>query len=240
MTTTPNLLIDHIAASQAQKEVTANTAFDVLDKALCQFTNIALTDANLTLSDAQMIGNMALKFTGTLTVARTITAPARAKFIYVENGTTGGFAISIKTPSGTAIAVGIGERKLLYCNGTDFSIAAESGAAPYDIGGSFVGKPGAGTSIMRFPMPRAVRFLSGMALSKGVAATAATAAVSFSIRKNGIEFATMNFATAGTSATFTCTTTTDFAAGDILTLVASATPDDTLADIGFAFAGLRI
>ena len=34
MTTTPNLLIDHIAASQAQKEVTANSAFDALDKAL--------------------------------------------------------------------------------------------------------------------------------------------------------------------------------------------------------------
>jgi len=67
MTTTPNLLIDHIAASQAQKEVTANTAFDALDKALCQYTGIALSDANLTLTDAQMIGNMALKFTGTLT-----------------------------------------------------------------------------------------------------------------------------------------------------------------------------
>ena len=199
-----------------------------------------MTDANLTLTDAQMIGNMALKFTGTLTAARTITTPARAKFIYVENGTAGGFAISIKTPSGTAIAVGTGERKLLYCNGVDFTIAAESGASPYDIGGSFVGKPGAGSTIMRFPMPRAVRFLSGMALSKGVAATAATAAVSFSIRKNGIEFATMNFAAAGTSATFICATTTDFAAGDVLTLVASATPDDTLADIGFAFAGLRI
>lgn len=240
MTTTPNLLIDHIAASQAQKEVTANTAFDVLDKALCQFTSIALTDANLVLTDAQMIGNMALKFTGALTAARTITAPAHAKFLYVENSTSGGFAISIKTPSGTAISFGSGERKILYCNGIDFTIAAEAGAAPYDIGGSFTGKPNAGAVIMRFPMPRAVRFLSGMALSKGVAATAATAAVSFSLRKNGIEFATMNFAASATSATFICTSTTDFAAGDILTLVAPATPDDTLSDIGFAFAGLRI
>ncbi len=240
MTITPNLLIDHIAAAQAQKEVTANTAFDVLDKALCQFTSIALTDANLTLTDAQMIGNMALKFTGTLAAARTVTVPARAKLLYVENGTTGGFALTVKTPSGTAISLGSGERKLLYCNGSDFTIAAEAGAAPYDIGGSFVGKPSAGTVIMRFPMPRAVRFLSGMALSKGVAATAATAAVSFSLRKNGIEFATMNFAASSTSATFTCATTTDFAAGDSLTLVAPATPDDTLSDIGFAFAGLRI
>ncbi len=240
MTTTPNLLISHIAASQAQKETTANTAFDALDKALCQYTAIALSDANLTLTDTQMLGNMALKFTGTLTAARAITVPAHAKFLFIENGTTGGYAISVKTPSGTAISMGSGERKLFYCNGTDFSITAKAGAAPYDVGGSYVGKPTASTVILRSPMPRAVRFLSGMSLSKGVAGTATTAAVSFSIRKNGSEFATMNFATSATAATFTCTTTTDLTAGDILTLVAPGTPDDTLADIGFALAGLRI
>lgn len=241
MTTTPNLLIDHIAASQAQKEVTANTAFDALDMALCQFTGIALSDADLMLTDAQMIGNMALKFTGTLTAKRMITVPARAKFLYVENATTGGYALSIKTPSGTDIALGSGERKLLYCNGSDFSIVAEAGlSAPYDIGGSFVGKPSAGAVVLRFPLPRTVRFLSGMALSKGVAAIAATATASFSIRKNGIEFATMSFAASGANATFACAATTDFATSDVLTLVAPASPDDTLSDIGFAFAGLRI
>jgi hypothetical protein len=49
MTTTPNLLIEHIAANQAQKEVTANAAFDMLDKAACQLTSIALADADTTL-----------------------------------------------------------------------------------------------------------------------------------------------------------------------------------------------
>ena len=241
MTTTPNLLIDHIAAAQAQKEVTANTAFDALDKALCQFTSLALADAALTLTDAQMLGNMALKFTGTLTAARIITIPARAKLLFVENGTTGGYALSIKTPSGTAVPLGSGERKLLYCNGTDFSVVAEAGvAAPYDIGGSFVGKPSAGSIILRFPMPRPVRFVAGLAPSKGVAATAPTGAVSFLLRKNGAQFATMDFAAAATTATFTCASNTDFAVGDVLTLVAPSTPDDTLADIGFALAGLRI
>lgn len=241
MTQSPNLLIDHIAASQAQKEVTANAAFDALDKALCQFTSIALTDADLTLTDAQMLGNMALKFTGTLTAFRTITVPAHAKLLFVDNATTGGFSLSVKVPSGTTITINSGERKLLYCDGADFKIVAEAGvSAPYDIGGSFVGKPAAGAVILRFPMPRNARFLSGMTLSKGVAATAATAAVSFSIRKNGGQFATMNFAAGASTATFTCASNTDFAAGDVLTLVAPSTPDDTLADIGFALAGLRI
>lgn len=240
MTTTPNLLIDHIAASQAQKEVTANTAFDALDKALCQVTSIVIADANLALTDAQMLGNMALKFTGALTAARTVTVPAHAKLLYVENATAGGYAIPLKTPSGAAISLGSGERKLLYCDGSDLTIAAEAGAAPYDIGGSFSGKPAASAVMLRFPLPRTVRFLSGMGLSKAVAATAATSAVSFSLRKNGTEFATMSFAASSVNATFACAATTDFAAGDILTLVAPASPDDTLADIGFALAGLRV
>ncbi|NCC03456.1 MAG: hypothetical protein EOM37_05335 [Proteobacteria bacterium] len=241
MTTTPNLLIDHIAAAQAQKEVTANTAFDSLDKALCQFTAIALADANLTLTDAQMIGNMTLKFTGTLTAVRTITVPVHSKLLFVVNATTGGYALSVKTPSGTSYSVGSGERKLLYCNGSDFLLVAESGVPmPYDIGGSFMGKPNAGSVILRFPMPRPVRFLAGLTPSKGTAATAPTGAVSFLLRKNGAQFATMDFAAAATTATFTCANNTDFAAGDVLTLVAPSTPDDTLADIGFALAGLRI
>ncbi len=241
MTTTPNLQIAHIVSSQAQKEVTANAAFDALDKALCQFTSIALSDANLTLTAAQMLGNMALSFTGILTAARTITAPAHAKLLFVKNATTGGYAILLKTPSGTAISVGSGESKLLYCNGTDFSIAAESGvAAPYDIGGCYVGQPAAGAVILRYPMPRAVRFLAGLSSSKGVAATAPTGAVSFLLRKNGAQFASMDFAAAATLATFTCASNTDFAAGDVLTLVAPSTPDDTLADIGFALACLRL
>lgn len=241
MTQSPNLLIDHIAASQAQKEVTANAAFDALDKALCQLTIIALSDADLTLTDAQMLGNMALKFTGALTAARTITVPAHAKLLFVENGTSGGYFVSVKTPSGAAITFATGERKLLYCDGAELRVVAESTtSASYDIGGSFVGKPSASAVILRFPVPRPVRFLSGMSLSKGVAGTASTAAAAFSIRRNGAEFATMDFAASETSATFTCANDTDFAAGDVLTLVAPGTPDDTLADIGFALAGLRI
>ncbi len=241
MTTTPNLLIDHIAASQAQKEVTANSAFDALDKALCQFTSLVVADANLALTDAQMLGNMAVKFTGALTAVRTITVPAHPKLLCVENSTTGGYAISVKTPSGTAVYVGSGERRLLYCNGTDFSVMAEAGVAtPYDVGGSYAGKPAGSAVIMRFPLPRAVRFLSGIPQSKGVAATAATAAVAFSIRKNGAEFASMIFAASSNNATFTCLNTTDFAAGDILSLVAPSSPDDTLSDIGFALAGIRL
>ena len=243
MTTTPNLAIEHIAANQSQKEVTANTAFDTLDKAMCQPTNIALTDANLSLTDAQFLGSVYLRFTGTLTAARTITVPAKSKLVIVENSTTGGFSINVKTSAGAAIVVNNADRKLLYGNGTTLLPLAEQNSVssfPYDIGGSVAGSPGAGAILIRFPVPRAVRFPAALAGSQGVAAVTASATAVFSIRKNGTEFATMQFAASASTATFTAATATDFAAGDILTIVAPNPADSTLADIGFSLSGLRL
>jgi len=241
MTTTPNLQIDHIAASQAQKEVTANTAFDVLDKALCGLSEIALADANLALTDEQMLWNVALSFTGTLTATRTITVPVHKKLLFVQNNTDGGFDISVKTPLGEAISISASANKLFYCDGADLIIVAEAGlAAPYDVGGSYNGAPASNAVLLRYPMPRAVRFEAGLSGSQGVAGTAATAAASFSLQKNGTEFATMDFAADATTATFTCASDTDFAAGDILTVLVPAAPDDTLADIGFSLSGIRL
>lgn len=241
MTETPNLLIDHIATSQAQKEVTANAAFDALDKALCQLTTVALSDANLSLTDAQVLESFYLRFTGALTAARTITVPARAKPFIAENATTSGFALSFKTPSGAAISVGMGGRKLFYGDGSTLQVVAEAGlGAPYDVGGTFPGQPTSGAVILRYPLPRAVRFPAALSSSKGVAGTASTAAVSFSIRKNSIQFGTMDFAIGANTATFTAAVDTDFASGDILTVIAPSPADSTLADIGFALAGLRL
>jgi len=241
MTQSPNLLIDHIAASQAQKEVTANAAFDALDKALCQLSNIALADADLSLTDDQLLKNVFLRFTGTLTAVRTVTVPVHNKPFIVENATTGGFAIGVKTPSGTAITFNNGERKLLYCDGTTLKVVAEAGlSAPYDVGGSYPGQPANAAVLLRYPLPRAVRFQTGLPNSKGVLGTAPSAAVSFSIRKNGVQFGTMDFALGAATATFTAATDTDFAAGDVLTVLAPSPADSVLSDVGFALAGVRL
>ena len=243
MTTTPNLLLAHIVASQSQKEVTANAAFDGLDQALCQPSVIAMTDANLALTDTQMLGNIFLSFTGTLTAARTITIPSHAKLIMIENDTTGGYALNVQLPSGTPIAFNSGDLKLLYCDGGAnlklLAMQASASSNPYDIGCSAAGTLAANAVLMRYPMPRAVTFPSGMANSRAIANTAATASTTFSLKKNGTQFGTFVFAASGTTATFTASTATSFAAGDILTITAPATPDATLADLGIALAGTR-
>lgn len=242
MTTTPNLDIDHIAASQAQKEVTANAAFDALDSAMCGLTSIAIANVDTVLTDAQMLGCAYMKFTGTLTAIRAITIPGHNKTLIVENSTTGGYSITINTSGGSAVTLVNAAKKILYCDTTTFSTVAEAAstaANPYDLGGSYIGKPAASAVLLRFPMTRAVRFPTSLAASQGIAGTAALASTTFVVAKNGTGFGTMVFGVSGTVATFTGTQT-DFAAGDIFTLTAPGTADDNLSDIGFAFAGTRL
>ncbi|MEO5376017.1 MAG: hypothetical protein H7840_17470, partial [Alphaproteobacteria bacterium] len=63
-TSTPNLLIDHIVASQYQKEVTANAAFDALDGALAGLLEVSLSSGDVTLTAAQALSAMVIRTTG--------------------------------------------------------------------------------------------------------------------------------------------------------------------------------
>lgn len=110
---------------------------------------------------------------------------------------------------------------------------------PYDVGGACAGVPAASLVIVRYPTPRAVVFPASLTSSQGAAAVAATAQTDFDILKNGVSFGTMRFAAAGTVATFISAAGATFAAGDVLTIVSPASPDATLADIGFSLAGTR-
>ena len=114
-----------------------------------------------------------------------------------------------------------------------------SGAQPYDLGVSWSGVLPASQVLMRYPFPRAADFPAGLVGLRGVAAVAATASTTLTMQKNGSTVGTAVWAAAGTTATFTMASATSFAAGDILTIVAPASPDATLADIGLALAGTR-
>lgn len=111
--------------------------------------------------------------------------------------------------------------------------------APYDIAGTFSGAPAASDVILRYPLPRAVSLPVGLTSSQGVAGVAATGSTTFDIRKNGVSVGSMVFVAAATTATFTMVSATALAAGDVLTVVAPATEDATLADIGLCLAGTR-
>ena len=79
MSGTTNLGITYIQASQNQKEVTANAAFDALDKALTETFDANLASASVTLTDAQYRQALAVRAQNATVAGRTVTLPARER-----------------------------------------------------------------------------------------------------------------------------------------------------------------
>lgn len=109
----------------------------------------------------------------------------------------------------------------------------------YLAGAMYNGKPTASVILLHHVVTRTVVFPSGLTGSQGKARVAATAQTDFDIQKNGTSAGTMRFAAAATSATFIMASQTTFSAGDVLKVVAPATPDATLEDITFTLSGTR-
>jgi hypothetical protein len=106
------------------------------------------------------------------------------------------------------------------------------------VSGSFSGKPTANLVLQSYVFAAPVAIPAGLSGSRGTAATAATATTTFIIRKNSTNVGTMVFAPAATTATFTMSSASQFSAGDVLTLVAPAAPDATLANLAWTFMGI--
>lgn len=100
----------------------ATTAFvqktlgGVLSKSITGGVNVTLT--------AVEAGNGILVFTGALTASISVivpTAPTRPWVVF--NNTTGAFTLTVKTASGTGVAVPQGKREIVYCDGTNVAPA---------------------------------------------------------------------------------------------------------------------
>jgi len=117
--------------------------------------------------------------------------------------------------------------------------ALQFSTKPFDLG---VTSPGVGTNnqvLIHLKLARAVTFPASATLSTAHAGTAATGSTTFTFKKAGTSFATVNFAASGTTGTYTQASDAVFAAGDLLELLGPATADATLADFGFVLAGVR-
>ena len=110
-------------------------------------------------------------------------------------------------------------------------------SAATTVSGSYTGPPTANLVVQRYVFAGTVMFAAGLTGSQGTAGVAATAATTYSIRKNGSNVGTMVFAAGATTATFTMASATTFMAGDVLTMVAPASPDATLANLAWTLVG---
>jgi hypothetical protein len=244
---TPNLAIEHILQSQAQKEVTANEAFDALDQAIAGLLEVDVSaGGTITLDPAAALGCKMLRLTGTLATDAAVVIPTNKKSYLVHNATAGGFAVTIRTAAGAGVAVdsNFHDTAIVYCDGTDvvaISIGNAGGddIGPYDVGVYFPGQPGAGVTLLQLVAPRAFTLPAGLTGSQGYAGTAPTAQADLDIRKNGASIGTGTFAASASTATFSFASEVTFAAGDRLAVIAPGTQDASLADISITFKGTR-
>ena len=128
MTTTPNLGITHVEASNADKPAVINAALNAFDAAFCASIVLDLSALDspytgaLTLSAAEENGNLVLIFTGALPTDCTITLTGNARFFIIINQTTSSPTINlIFTVGGGGQTVSISDNAphVLYSDGTN-------------------------------------------------------------------------------------------------------------------------
>lgn len=88
----------------------------------------------------------------------------------------------------------------------------------------------------KLPFVRTVSLPANCAGSVAICDVAPTAAVSFTLEKNGSSIGTVNFAIGATTGTFSTTATT-FSAGDVLKVIAPGLTDNTFSGLSLTLAG---
>lgn len=228
--TTPILGLDELEDSQSQPHVPLNAA----TRALEQYAQLIVLDNDLSSPPAAVDGDAYIVASGG---SGAWTGWTNSIAYY-----SGGW-LRIEPRVGMMAYVVDEDTFYLFSGGSPGSWDALSisggGSEPYDIGAQIATAPTASLVMLRYKFPRSVSFPAGLTNSQGAAGTAATAQTDFDIQKNGVSVGTMRFAASATSASFIMASGQSFVAGDILTVIAPASPDATLAGVSFALAGTR-
>ena len=151
-------------------------------------------------------------------------------------GTNTGDQTSVTGNAGTATAL----QTARTIGGVSFDGTANI-TQPFDVTGFYPGVPTASAKVLRVPIARAITLPGNFSGSYFSASANATASTVFDVQKNGSSIGTVTIGAGGTTATFATTSGTakTFAAGDVLSIIAPASPDATLADPAFVLAATR-
>ena len=239
---TPNLAIPHIAASQNQKEVTANDAFDRLDEAITGRLTLDFAAGDVTLTANQYRRHVAFSAIN-LVSGRELVLPAIRRVIVVDNSVVA--ADLVVRQGTTTLTVPAGAGQLLHTTGTTGGLVAVApaaqtgGAAPVDIAVYFPGQPEAAERLLKLEVARGFTLPVDFAGSRGHADTAATTEAVCTILKNGVSVGSITFAAASQDAAFALTGGLALVPGDRLELVAPTTQDATLAGLALTLIGTR-
>src|SRR5690606_2517265 len=111
---------------------------------------------------------------------------------------------------------------------------------PADFAFAKAGAPAASEVLLRTVVARRTRFKIDLAGSQGRAGVAATAQTDLDVRRDAASVGTIRFAASASTAVFIAASETVLEPGDILEVIAPASPDATLADIIVTLAGTLV
>jgi len=106
-----------------------NTNLQILEQAASGYLSLAVGGADVALSLATHATangkNLYYKLTGTLTAARTVTMPDGAERVFIIEDATArsssNYTLTVKTVSGTGVALPVGSTTVLYSDGTNIT-----------------------------------------------------------------------------------------------------------------------
>lgn len=232
-----NLAITQVAANQNNKEVTINNAIGALDAAITESLTVDLTNnATITAVNWRTHTRFVITPAG---VAKTLTVQAIKSLRIIENPTANSATIALGS---TTFTLAAGESALFYADGTAnglFKYVLAPSSNPFDIPLFVAGTQTDNEKLLILIAVRDFTLPINLTGSQCKAAVAATAAATFTIKKNGASIGSFLFALGGTTATFTFAAAVTFTVGDTFEIFAPATHDATLADVYMNFKGTR-
>jgi hypothetical protein len=132
----PNLAVPHVAAAQAQKEVTINQAVDLLDRAVTDVLTVDLGASDAALTAEQYRRHRVFRVAG-VSVPRTLTLPQIRREVAIDNAdgtatlTVARGAGQVEVPAGAALTV--------YTDGTTNGIRPIGGVGGGGGSADFIG-----------------------------------------------------------------------------------------------------
>ena len=120
--TTTILAIPELANGQTDQYITANEAFDLLEKAGSDFLLVDLSAGNAAVTAAEYRAAVLFRSDGN-TVARDLTLQAIKRLVVVENNGTAVLSVIVGS---TTITIGAGSSSLIYTDGTANGLLATS------------------------------------------------------------------------------------------------------------------
>ena len=157
--------------------------------------------------------------------------PSLFKYAYPQSFI--GQTIHLKLPGFNIFGQGL--QSLAGLTADTYTLTGAGAVAPVNVPFQYLGIPQAGSPILRYTFADPVSFATNFAGSTATAGAAATAATIFDIAKNGSNFATLTFAAAAGTGTFSGPAQSVIA-GDVLTVTARTT-DATLANLSGVLTG---